>query len=70
MNLNPLEKTHLLQIVDLMLNELNENLQEQQFTLTVSIEVKEKLVELGFNANFGARPLRSVIQEQLRRSNC
>ncbi len=62
---NPLEKTHLLQIVDLMLNELNESLQEQKFTLTVSIEAKEKLVELGYNKNFGARPLRRVIQEQL-----
>ena len=62
---NPLEKTHLLQIIDLMLNELNESLQEQKFTLTVSIEAKEKLVELGYNKNFGARPLRRVIQEQL-----
>jgi ATP-dependent Clp protease ATP-binding subunit ClpE len=60
-----LEKTHLLQIVNLMLAELNENLNEQQFRLTVSNEVKEKLVELGYNQTFGARPLRRVIQEQL-----
>lgn len=60
-----LEKTHLLQIVDLMLAELNNNLNEQQFSLTVSNEVKEKLVELGYNPTFGARPLRRVIQEQL-----
>jgi ATP-dependent Clp protease ATP-binding subunit ClpE len=60
-----LEKAHLLKIVDLMLNELYENLQEQQYTLTVTNEAKEKLVELGVNQTFGARPLRRVIQEQL-----
>ena len=60
-----LEKTHLLKIVDLMLNELYENLNEQQYTLTVTNEAKEKLVELGVNQTFGARPLRRVIQEQL-----
>ena len=60
-----LEKTHLLKIVDLMLNELYENLNEQQYKLTVTNEAKEKLVELGVNQTFGARPLRRVIQEQL-----
>ncbi|WP_428908829.1 AAA family ATPase [Niallia sp. Krafla_26] len=62
---NPLEKTHLLEIIDLMLHELNKSLQEQHYTLTVSIEAKEKLVDLGYNQTFGARPLRRVIQEQL-----
>ncbi|WP_338469993.1 ATP-dependent Clp protease ATP-binding subunit [Niallia sp. XMNu-256] len=61
----PLEKADLLQIVDLMLDELNEGLQEQHYTLTVTNEAKEKLVELGYNRTFGARPLRRVIQEQL-----
>ncbi|WP_338451871.1 AAA family ATPase [Niallia oryzisoli] len=60
-----LEKNHLLQIIDLMLGELNENLKEQQFSLTVSTAVKEKLVELGYNKTFGARPLRRIIQETL-----
>nr|WP_295970171.1 ATP-dependent Clp protease ATP-binding subunit [uncultured Bacillus sp.] len=60
-----LEKEHLLQIVDLMLAELNESLAEQNYTLFISPEVKERLVELGYNPTFGARPLRRVIQEQL-----
>ncbi|MGG5253146.1 AAA family ATPase [Neobacillus sp. SM06] len=60
-----LEKEHLLSIVDLMLNELQEALKEQQLELTISPEAKEKLAELGFNPIFGARPLRRVIQEQL-----
>jgi len=60
-----LEKTHLLQIVDIMLEELNDSLKEQQYTLTVKNDVKEKLVELGYHKTFGARPLRRVIQDKL-----
>ena len=36
-----------------MLNELYENLKEQQYTLTVTNEAKEKLVELGVNQTLG-----------------
>lgn len=61
----PLEKQHLLQIVDLMLEDLNTLLHEQDMNLYVTGEVKEKLVEKGYNPTFGARPLRRVIQEQL-----
>lgn len=60
-----LEKEHLLQIVDLMLEELNSTLNEQKVTLEVTEEVKGKLAELGYHPAFGARPLRRVIQEQL-----
>ncbi|MGJ7919687.1 AAA family ATPase [Neobacillus sp. LXY-4] len=60
-----LEKEQLLKIVDLMLEELENTLKEQNLALTVSNEVKEKLVELGYHPAFGARPLRRVIQEQL-----
>ena len=60
-----LEKQQLIQIVDLMLHELSENLQEQQISFTLTNDVKNKLVELGYHPEFGARPLRRVIQEQL-----
>jgi ATP-dependent Clp protease ATP-binding subunit ClpE len=60
-----LEKEHLLQIVDLMLEELIQSLKEQNVTLSISAEAKEKLAELGYHPAFGARPLRRVIQEQL-----
>ncbi|TFE03681.1 ATP-dependent Clp protease ATP-binding subunit [Jeotgalibacillus sp. R-1-5s-1] len=59
----PLEKAHLVKIVDLMLEELNELIEEQGMELTVSKEVKEQLAELGYHPSFGARPLRRVIQE-------
>ena len=61
----PLEKEHLLQIVDLMLEEVSEQLQEEEKQLTITDEVKEKLVEFGYNPQFGARPLRRTIQEYL-----
>ncbi len=48
-----------------MLAELKETLQEQNITLSVADEVKEKLAELGYHPAFGARPLRRAIQEQL-----
>ncbi|MFC4320545.1 ATP-dependent Clp protease ATP-binding subunit [Litchfieldia salsa] len=60
-----LEETHLLKIVDLLLEELSTTLLEQRVTLTVEADVKQKLVQLGYHPAFGARPLRRVIQEQL-----
>jgi len=63
-----LEKEHLLQIVDLMLAELKDTLSEQNITLEVEAEVKDKLAELGYHPAFGARPLRRSIQEQLEDS--
>jgi ATP-dependent Clp protease ATP-binding subunit ClpE len=62
---NSLKKEHILYIVDLMLNELQETLTEQKIELTITVEAKEKLAELGYDPNFGARPLRRVIQEKI-----
>ncbi|MEH7156165.1 ATP-dependent Clp protease ATP-binding subunit [Neobacillus drentensis] len=62
---NSLGKEHLLYIVDLMVNELEETLREQNIKLTITSEAKEKLAILGYHPAFGARPLRRVIQEQL-----
>ncbi|MCU9612291.1 AAA family ATPase [Caldibacillus lycopersici] len=63
-----LEKEQLLQIVDLMLKQLNEQLAENNLQIEISNEVKEKIVELGYNPSFGARPLRRTIQEHLEDS--
>ncbi|MBS4212046.1 MULTISPECIES: ATP-dependent Clp protease ATP-binding subunit [Neobacillus] len=60
-----LDKEHILSIVDLMASELQETLKEQNIELTISVEVKGKLAELGYHPAFGARPLRRAIQEQL-----
>ncbi|MGD6817505.1 AAA family ATPase [Metabacillus sp. 113a] len=60
-----LERKHMLSIVELMLEELQETLNEKNLKLTVTSEAKDKLAELGYHPAFGARPLRRVIQEQL-----
>lgn len=62
---NALGKEHILNIVDLMINELQETLSEQKIELTITTDAKEKLAALGYHPAFGARPLRRVIQEQL-----
>ncbi|MBS4221437.1 ATP-dependent Clp protease ATP-binding subunit [Lederbergia citrea] len=62
---NNLEKDHLLSIVDLLLEELQQTTLEQGIELNITDEVKDKIVELGYHPSFGARPLRRVIQEQL-----
>lgn len=60
-----LDKKHLVEIVDLMLIELEETLNSQELKLDVTTEAKEKIAELGYHPEFGARPLRRIIQEQL-----
>ncbi len=60
-----LEKEHLLKIVGLLLQELSDNLAEQDLSIEVTEEVKEELTSLGYHPQFGARPLRRAIQEQL-----
>ena len=61
----PLSKENLLKIVDLMLGDVNDMLSEQHLTLTVSNDAKQELVNLGYNPDMGARPLRRVIQEHV-----
>ncbi|MGM7682375.1 AAA family ATPase [Cytobacillus sp. Hm23] len=62
---NQLEKAQLQKIVELLISELEQTLKDQNLILTVSSEAIEKIAELGYHPQFGARPLRRVIQEQL-----
>ncbi|GIN74163.1 ATP-dependent Clp protease ATP-binding subunit ClpE [Bacillus sp. J14TS2] len=62
---NLLEKNDLLQIIQLLLDELQHKLHAQDMHLDIADEVKEKLLEVGYHPDFGARPLRRAIQEQL-----
>jgi ATP-dependent Clp protease ATP-binding subunit ClpE len=61
----PLEKEHMLQIVELMLDELKATLKEEGIQVDISQEAKEKLAEIGYHPVFGARPLRRAIQEHV-----
>lgn len=62
---NELTKENLLSILDLMLHELEETIEENDIEITITSAAKEKLVELGYDPRFGARPLRRVIQDKI-----
>ena len=52
-------------IVKIELDKVSERLQEHNLTLTASPEALSLLADLGFDAEFGARPLRRVIQQKV-----
>ncbi|MCI5775422.1 MAG: AAA family ATPase [Aerococcus sp.] len=62
---NPLKKEQLIKIVDLMIDELNDMLDGQEIHIDTTKDVKERLVDLGYNPEMGARPLRRIIQDQI-----
>ncbi|MCL0031839.1 ATP-dependent Clp protease ATP-binding subunit [Dehalococcoidia bacterium] len=62
---HPLSKDHIVEIVELMLNGVQHQLQEKNITLEVTQSAKELLATKGYDPNFGARPLRRVIQDEV-----
>ena len=61
-----LNKKDLSQIVDLMLIEVNKTLSKKEIDLAVSDAAKEFLTEEGYDEVMGVRPLRRVIEQQIR----
>ena len=61
-----LTKEDLKEIVDLMLDEVNRTLAKKGLTLEVSDAAKAYLIEEGYDEAMGARPLRRVIEGQIR----
>ena len=53
------------QIVDLLMNEVRKRLGDRKITVELTEEVKSWLAEEGFDAAFGARPLRRTIQRHV-----
>ena len=61
---HPLEKLHLLSIIDLLIEETNKMLIEQQeLVVEVSQEVKEWLIKHYYQPTYGARPMRRAVQK-------
>ncbi len=60
-----LDKEQILQIVDLELAKTEKLLKGQNVKIQVSDKAKEKLADLGYDPQFGARPLRRVIQKEI-----
>lgn len=61
-----LTKEDLKQIVDLMLGEVNKTLAKKGLDLVVTDAAKNYLIEQGYDEAMGARPLRRVIEQQIR----
>ncbi|MGT2754398.1 ATP-dependent Clp protease ATP-binding subunit [Streptococcus ovis] len=61
-----LTKEDLLEIVDLMLAQVNVTLGKKGIHLDVTKEAKDFLMEKGYDKAMGARPLRRVIESQIR----
>ncbi|WP_455249124.1 ATP-dependent chaperone ClpB [Ruminococcus sp.] len=61
----PLNHSEIFRIVDLLLQKLKKRLEEKQLDLEVSQAAKEYIVNEGYDVNYGARPLKRLIQQKL-----
>ena len=62
---HPLTKENLLQIATLQMNNLNKRLAEKKISIAVSQPLLEKIVELGYQPEYGARAMKRVIQDKI-----
>ncbi|MEW6675247.1 MAG: ATP-dependent Clp protease ATP-binding subunit [Nitrospirota bacterium] len=62
---HPLEKEHLLSIIDLLVEETNKLLLEHGLTIEVSQEVKEWIIKHYYQPAHGARPMRRAVQKAI-----
>ncbi|XP_047329496.1 uncharacterized protein LOC124932852 isoform X4 [Impatiens glandulifera] len=59
----PLDTSEISKIVEIQLNRLKERLEQRKIDLQYTPEAVELLGKLGFEPNFGARPVKRVIQQ-------
>ncbi|HHJ9948613.1 TPA: AAA family ATPase [Streptococcus pyogenes] len=63
---NHLQKENLEEIVDLMLAKVNQTTAKKGISLTIADDAKAHLIDLGYNHAMGARPLRRIIEQEIR----
>ncbi|TMF67642.1 MAG: ATP-dependent Clp protease ATP-binding subunit [Chloroflexi bacterium] len=61
----PLNRTEIRQIVELELVGVRKQLASQEITLVVTDEAKDHIAAVGYDSNFGARPLARQIQNEI-----
>ncbi len=61
----PLSKASISKIVDLMIAELQKRLDDKQLTIQLTDAAKTAVIERGYNAAYGARPLKRYIQKNV-----
>ena len=62
---NPLTKEHIHQIIDIELKGLYERVNSLNYKLKISAAAKDYIADKGYDAQFGARPLKRAIQKYL-----
>ncbi|RLD99284.1 MAG: hypothetical protein DRI91_01155, partial [Aquificota bacterium] len=60
-----LGKEHMKAIVDLLIDRLRKRLAHRKIDIELTQAVKEFLVEVGFDPQYGARPLRRAVQKYI-----
>jgi ATP-dependent Clp protease ATP-binding subunit ClpC len=60
---HPLDKGHLISIIDLLIEETNKQLIEQELVIEISQEVKEWILDHYYKPAYGARPMRRAVQK-------
>ena len=61
----PQSRTEIFRIVDLLLEKLRKRLEDKQLELEVTDAAKECIVAQGYDVNYGARPLKRLIQSKV-----
>lgn len=61
----PLSREDVRQIVDLQFKDIQKNLSEQEIKISATDEAMDWLAQLGYDPQFGARPLKRVIQKRI-----
>jgi ATP-dependent Clp protease ATP-binding subunit ClpB len=65
---HPLTKEQLRQIVDIQLTVLRKRLEERKIELELTDKARDYFADHGYDPNYGARPLRRLIQRELETS--
>ncbi|MBN2382912.1 ATP-dependent Clp protease ATP-binding subunit [bacterium] len=60
-----LTRSHLLAILQLQLNDINEDLSESKMKLELNDDAKDWLLQKGYDPAYGARPLRRTLQKYI-----
>jgi ATP-dependent Clp protease ATP-binding subunit ClpB len=63
---NKLSHSDIEKIVDLQIKELQQKLMDKNITLSLDKSAKQKLAEDGYSQEYGARPLRRLIQREIQ----
>jgi ATP-dependent Clp protease ATP-binding subunit ClpC len=62
---NPLKENEVSQIVEIELLKLTSRLENMNYNITITDEVKQFISKVGFDEKYGARPIKRAIQEKI-----